>query len=224
MLVGSAHAAQTYPGPFVGSDVTYSSVTEASGDPVNDPEPLFGAPAIISPNTLDFDPIAEAFSSAAPPSDVTDGSLSFLVESNTSALLESITISEGGDFFFQGAVATPSPNSESVGAALIVQIRDADTEAVLLQDSVDFFQAYTSAPVQTGFWDMDLDFDVASLGRTELLVTLNNIVAASSVTGNTATIRKKDFDVTTTVIPEPGTVLLLASGGLLMMVRKRRNA
>lgn len=210
------NAAVLYPGPFVGADVTYTDVEETSADPVNDPEPLFGEPEIIAPNKLDFDPIHEAFASAAPPPDTTDGSLSFIVTAN-SGLLSVLNFSEGGDYTFAGL----TPSGEFVAASLNVQVRDAVTEAVLLSDSATFFKAYTGAPVESGFWSIDLDFDLTGLGVDEVLVTLDNTITASSTTGNTSSIRKKDFMVD---VPEPGSLVLLLSGGAMMVLRRRQAA
>ena len=53
MLLGTAASASvTYAGPFVGSTVTYTDVIEGSANPIEDPEPLYGAPTGITGDVL----------------------------------------------------------------------------------------------------------------------------------------------------------------------------
>lgn len=207
----SADASVVYPGPFVGVDVTYSDVVETSADPVNDPEPLFGAPTLVAPNALDFPTITAAFASTAPPPDTTDGSLSFLYSAN-SGLLTDLTISEGGDWTFAGG----TPSGEFVAASLTVQVRDPDTEAVLLSASDTFFTAFTSGPAESGSWSIVLPIDLTGLATDEVLVTLDNTLTASSTGNNSSEIRKTRFTV-----PEPGSLALLLAGGTLLGLRRR---
>ncbi len=216
----SANAEVIYPGPFVGTDVTYSDVRESSADPINDPEPLFGDPGIISPNTLDFDPVTEGFAAFAPQPDTTDGSLRFFVESNSSDTLQQISFREGGDYKF--TLGSAAPSFESVSATLRVFIKDANTEANLGTASVNFFESFDQPNVEEGVWSLSLDIDVSQFERTELLVELDNNLTASSITGNTAFIRKKEFSVTST-IPEPASLMLIVAGATLALGRRPRQ-
>ncbi len=211
----TASAAVTYPGPYVGADVTYTDITEASADPVGDPEPLYGAPTGITGNNLDFDPVASAFSADAPPPDSTDGSLMFLVTSNSGATIDTLIVSESGDYTFSGSPAA----GEAVAATLLVQVLDPVTEAVLISDTTSFFEVYDSAPLETGDWSHSLTFDLSGFGMTEYKVLVDNLLQASGNGQATSLIRKKDFDIN---VPEPATGAL-ALAGLALMARRRQG-
>jgi len=209
-------AAVIYPGPFVGSDITYTDVTEASAFPLDDPEPLFGAPT-VSGNTLDFNPSAGAFASSAPPPDVTDGALRFVVSSNSELDLASLLFTERGDFAFTGV----TPGGEFVSAQLQVTVLD-ENEDVLVDDDVSFFELFDAPTNEIGPWALSLNIDIPD-GHDTVIVELDNVLTASSTTGNTASIRKKDFDVTFNVIPEPATAGIFGLAAFGLLTRRRRN-
>ena len=212
----SASAVVTYPGPFAGVDVTYTDVEESSADPANDPEPLYGAPAILPANILDFDPSANAFAASSPAPDTTDGTLRFMIASNTAAPISTLVVRESGDFAFTGATS----NGELVAATLLVHILDATTEAVLLQQQATFSEAYDQTPSEAGNWSNEVSIDLSALGRTEYKVLINNLLQATGTGPATAFIRKKDFQID---VPEPASALLALSGGL-MLLRRRQSA
>ncbi len=212
----SASAVVNYPGPFAGVDVTYTDVEEASSDPLNDPEPLYGAPAILPANILDFNPSANAFAASSPAPDTTDGSLRFMIASNSAAAIPNLIVRESGDYAFTGAAS----NGELVAATLLVQILDATTEAVLLQQQATFSEAYDLTPNEAGNWSNSVNIDLSALGRTEYKVIINNLLQATGTGPATAFIRKKDFQID---VPEPASALLALSGGL-MLIRRRQSA
>ena len=211
-----ASAAMIYPGPFVGTNVTFTNVTESSADPINDPGPLYGAPTLLPSDVLEFDPEAGAFSADAPPADSTDGALSFLVSSNTAAPITALSIVEGGDYQFLGS----SPDGELVSATLFVRVLDPSDDSVIVTDSAVFVEAFDQPVVEGGFWNHSLSLDLSSYGLTEYKVIINNLLQASGDSATTSFIRKKEFQVQ--VVPEPASAALALTGLVLMAGRRRR--
>ncbi len=218
-FLGSSYvsAAVSYPGPYVGADVTYSDLVEASADPVNDPEPLYGEPEIAGGNKLDFDPSSNAFASYSPPPDSTDGALTFLVSSNSNAIIPTLQISEGGDYQFLGTVS----GGEAVAANLTVRILDAVTENLITLETATFVDVFDTVPNQGGFWNNNLTLDLTSYGLTEFKVQIDNTLQASGSGSASSFIRKKEFMVD---VPEPGMAALVFAGASLMLVGRRRSA
>ncbi len=212
-----AHAVVTYPGPYVGVDVTYTDIEEASADPIEDPEPLYGAPTLVPPNMLDFNPSAAAFSADSPPPDNTDGSLRLTVTSNTAAEIPVIIVTESGDYGFTGATS----NGELVAATLTVRVLDPVTQTVIAQDIATFFEQFDNTPNEVGFWDNAVTISLAGLGYTEVELLIDNTLQATGNANVTAEIRKKDFKID---VPEPGTALLAFAGSGLMLLSRRRSA
>jgi len=213
--VSSAQAVVLYPGPFVGTDFTYSNVSEVTTSS-GDPEPLYGAPTVTG-NTLDFNPDLYAFAADAPPPDNTNSTLSFTYASNTAAPLPYLAIYEDGDYLFSGTTAA----GELVTATIFVQIRDVNTNTLLTSASTSFSEIYDSPNVEAGFWSLNLFIDLTPYNRTAVRVTINNLLTASASGGSTAFIQKKDFQIDPEVIPEPASVALLGLGVLVMASRRR---
>ena len=214
MYAVNAAAVVNYAGPFVGTDVTYTDVEEASADPIEDPEPLYGAPQVLG-NILDFNPSAAAFAASSPPPDNTDGSLTFIISSNDQSPIPGLIIREGGDYQFLGGITA----GEVVGASLFVQVLDVATEAVLAQGTSSFVEAFDNTPIEGGFWDNTVSIDLNKFGKNQYKVVVNNLLQASGSSSATAFIRKKELQIDT---PEPGT-LSLAVAGLMLIARRRRN-
>ncbi len=217
LSASSAFAAVSYPGPYVGADVTYTDLVEASGDPINDPEPLYGEPEIAVGNKLDFDPSANAFASYSPPPDTTDGSLTFLVTSNNNTVIPSFQVMEGGDYQFLGSVT----GGEAVAAGLFVRILDANTDALIAQATDAFVDTFDNVPIEGGFWTNSVNIDLSQYGLTEFKVEIDNALQASGSGSASAFIRKKEFMVD---VPEPGMAALFFAGSTLMLSARRRSA
>ncbi|MEM1026591.1 MAG: hypothetical protein AAGJ38_00745 [Planctomycetota bacterium] len=211
-ITGSAVADVTYPGPFVGTTVTYTDIIEASADPAEDPEPLYGAPTGIAGDLLDFDP-TDDFVADAPPTDTTDGSLSFTMTAN-GGLLNELVVSESGTYSFVGP-----DNDELVAATLLVQVLDTQTNAVLTSQQVVFSEQYDSAPSELGTWSQSVSIDLAPFAVSSVDVVVNNILQTTGTGPGSAVITKQDFKVNT---PEPAAAALLAGLGMAML--RRRSA
>ncbi|MEM6392670.1 MAG: PEP-CTERM sorting domain-containing protein [Planctomycetota bacterium] len=213
----SASASVLYPGPFVGSTVTYSNVIESSGQ--GDPSPLFGEPVVVSGNQLSFDPEQFAFSVDAPPADTTDGALSFVITSNSSDPIPGIVVSESGDYSLFGFPT----GTEGVASILSVTVTDLSNPSNEIQAFSAFIEVFDDPPFEGVFWENEVVIDLSSFGTTEVEVVLNNTLQAVGDLGVPVTtfIRKKDFDVD--IIPEPSSAILIAVGAGLMAARRRRG-
>lgn len=211
--------------------VSYLDVTESSStDPV--PPALYGAPS-INGNLLDFDPIAFGSNSADGGGlDITDGQLNFTVEAEPGTSINTLLVSEGGDFSFSGV--TPDAGTFlSVSVATTVTILEVD--GLTLVTPIEIMQTDTFVtdyltignPPSTGlnFWSLDYNIDVLgaipgspTLGATKIEVVIDNQLLTTATDDNQAFISKKDFNIN---IPEPTSLALLSMGGLLLARRRR---
>ncbi|MEM8782816.1 MAG: hypothetical protein AAGE65_08145 [Planctomycetota bacterium] len=206
----SASAAVTYAGPFVGTTVTYTDVVESSGNPSEDPEPLYGVPSLVSGDLLDFDP-TDAFIADAPPTDTTDGALSFTMTSNAGPLT-TLIVSESGTFSFLGA-----ENDELVSATLRVIVLDPLSDAVLTEQEVVFVEPFDTAPAEAGSWSNALTIDLTSFGVSAVDVVIDNVLQATGVGPAETFITKTNFQINA---PEPAVAALLGGLGLAMLRRR----
>ncbi|MEM9753880.1 MAG: PEP-CTERM sorting domain-containing protein [Planctomycetota bacterium] len=207
----AANAAVSY-GDYIGTTVTFADVVEASGDPIEDPEPLYGAPT-VSGDTLDFNPTA-GFAADAPPTDTTDGALTFTLESNTaSPIAETMVISESGTFEFTGVGA-----GELVVARLLVQVFDL-TGTLLATDQQFYLNSYTGSAGETGTWSLTSSIDLTPFDATAVNVVVNNVLQTTGIGPAEVIIAKTDFDID---VPEPASAALL--GGLGLLALRRRSA
>jgi len=238
LIAAPAAAVPINYGNYVGITVSYLQVME---DSVTDPTPLFGAPN-LSGDTLDFNPVGFGASSTgggAP--DATDGNLAFMIEAKPGNILDEVVLSEAGDYtiFGTGGVAT----QVTVSAPVFIDIVEVDGVSI---DPIALALNMTFAPSDgdydlfndgVGFgviWSGSLSVDLTQAlidagesfidGVTKVNVDLDNILTATSESGSSATIGKKDFKgLSVTVIPEPSTVALLAAGLAALALRGRRS-
>ena len=206
-------------GDFAGSTVIYRGVTEAAT--TGDPEPLYGQPTITG-NTLDFDPTGD-FSAFVPQGsvigDTTDGKLSFTIEAKPGNFITSVSISEFGDY---AILAAPSSfTATSISGTLFVTVGDTVlTQGFVVNPTPPYVGSSPSTP-----WFATAVIDLTGLDATSVDVVLNNTLqAVTDSPGSTASITKKDVQVSvTTVIPEPGTLVLASLGISLILVPRRRR-
>ena len=122
-----AEAAPINWGDFVGNTVTYRMVTEDSGtDTV--PPCMFCQPT-VGGDTLNFNPVGFDASSNGVATDVTDGQLLFMIESNNkqTQAIQNFKISETGDTSLSGNVTVGSTSTAtSVEITPVVEIVEVD--------------------------------------------------------------------------------------------------
>ena len=235
LLLASIGQAASY-GNFVGTNVTYQSVSDGLG--------LYGAPT-ISGNALDFSPTAYVAScpvAGCPPSPViVDDALAFHIQAN-SGFIGSIILAEAGDTtlasFLNAFAAT------QVSAPVHIQIEVINGVPVSVSNpfvilKLDTFLTFNNGGLfqstvdgtGTHLWNGSLSVDVDQMialagltGRaTRIDFSMDNVLTAYAESGASARIQKKDVDgLTITVVPEPGTGLLMALG-LVGLAAIRRN-
>ena len=233
-------------GDLEGIQFIYQNVEESSA---TDPAGLFGAPIIVG-DALVFTPTAfRADASGAGDVDITDGALGTLVVAKDDNAIDMLDIVEYGDFTLAG-IGTDATLVGVTGRlfASIVEIDNMPvTDVIDLTAEMNFASdagTTTYVPDADGIWDlttdpgtsiwtgsvsMDIHGALQSLGlsgsATKVLLTFDNTLIAQSEEGTNAFIAKKrQITVTTSEVPEPGTITLillgLASLGLFRMKRR----
>ena len=218
-LTGFATAAPINYGNLSGSSVDFLGVTEDSG---TDPTPLYASPTVTG-DTLGFDPTA-SFSSSAPmgpaSGDTTDGKLSLVIEAKPGFYIDTVALSEFGDY---SLVATDGTSAMAIASGVIFGVDDVSntqTSDVFAASGTPF--SVTGPDFASGTWNADALLDYTGLNVTRVEIILDNTLQTVAQAGAAAFIAKNGFDlsVQTSVIPEPGT-LLLATGGMVLIIGTR---
>jgi hypothetical protein len=212
-------------GDFMGTSVTWVDVTEASA---TDNLPLFDMPTPAG-DSLNFDPIGFSASATglAPPIDLTDGQLLFMVVAKPGKAIANIKFAESGVTTVTG-VGTDLTYTD-VSAEGMLEINEVDGNPIDVIDvpiSLIFshradgqWQLVTDGEALTLPWtgmqfiDLNAILDANNipydLGVTKLSVDLDNALIARSEQGSLAFIDKKDYFIVTVNVPEPATLMLL---------------
>jgi len=236
LLSAAAHAGTINHGDFVGATVMYTDVTETSEDTV----PLYGTPVVLGDMLSFFQPGASpdpslGFTASAPPSNTTDGFLSFGLMANPGSAISTIEISEGGDYSMSalsGALAQVSANLiiQELAITYVDGLPIVPVVATFLDSVVIDFPPGPSP----GLWDLSALFDIDQLltdagvpfdlGATKISIKLNNVLQALATPGlAAASITKKEFDIDVeTRVPEPATCVLGMLGLAMVLVSRRR--
>ncbi len=240
---------QAFPGMtgWMGNDVWYAGVSET----INSPGPggpsaaLFGSPASITGNALDFDP--QGFVADAPGpgfnSDITDSQLSFMVVALPGKVIDNIFFTERGDTTLIGN-PTSFLTATSVTNSVFGEITHVNGSQLLTPVNVGGSMTFTPSggdyslsqdsngfPIFSAVWNgdllLDLDQFLAEAGisgsATKVNLTFDNTLSAVSADGESAFIAKKDFDGVTIVtnVPEPSAAVLLGIATVGFMRRRR---
>ncbi|MGB5395764.1 MAG: VPLPA-CTERM sorting domain-containing protein [Gammaproteobacteria bacterium] len=205
LFFSASHAAPINYGDFSGTSVMYLDVTETANTP-GDTEPLFSSPTVTG-NTLDFNPKGFAASAGGGGVDITDGQLNFMLRSIAGSAINSVIISESGDYTLFG---TGSAVTSVLAAASFSYVSVLEVDGVALANPLKLSSSSASFSLDLANnsgaaspWGLSLSVDVnAALtnagvsfngGATRLDVALDNILGAISEPSSLALIAKKDF-------------------------------
>lgn len=233
-----AGAAAINYGTFVGTDVSFIGVTESSG---TDAVPLYQAPTAVG-NALDFDPMTFVSFSVAGSADITDGQLNFFIQAHPGKGIDTVSVSELGDYTLIGSGGAGT--SASVGQVFFIKVLEVDNVPLTAaQQSTLSFTANTvfspsggtfnmadegqvSAAPWSGSFSKNIGAAVLASGlgqyATRVAVVSNNTLGTTSETGTASFIAKKDVVFSTTIVPEPASLGLL--GGIALLAMRRRRA
>ncbi len=229
---------------WMGSSVMWTGIQEtvlsADDAPATALDGLYQAPiGNASGTSLLFDPSSfEAQSTSGTPAiDVTHSLLNATIMSAPSAApLDSITISESGDYSFVGFGGSSATGiSGTISGQIIILESTAfgTTPTVFDIDNIDgvlsvstggstipggHFDTFDAAGPGAVNWTIDYFLDLSGLGVTKAEIQLDNILSASSEPTTSSLIQKK---VSLFVVPEPGTAVLVSLGLVGLAVRRR---
>ena len=218
--------------------VMYLDVTESSSSVPLPPE-RYGAPSIFG-NNLDFDPsnFGAVAVGALPGADLVEAQLNLDFMAVNGTGLNSLFISEGGDYTLAGS----GTSGTNVNAGLFAQVDITHVDGVQLATAISvvgtaqFTADLAANPGLNQAWtnSLLLDFGPAltnagfdpsiNFATKGDLVINNTLVAISESNPDTvAQITKKEFDINPGVVPEPTSLALIATGILLACPRRRRR-
>jgi hypothetical protein len=249
-------------GFFTGDAVTFGDVTESSLKPV----PLYGPPSTIAPpapvfpcasatpctitgNSLHFSPqlFVATSNNQVPPSDETDGQLTFSIQSKPGQTIKNIDFSEGGGLSVGGFAASNTDDTyvdvSAVGFVTVTEIDGVAVNPVPIPIALTFdfgvggdgtWRFKSEGPVNGFLWNggqfKDIKQDLINLGQTvvngatKATVNLDNILFAQSEPLGQAQIDKKLFLIITVNTPEPASIVMALIGllGATLLVRRSR--
>ena len=237
-LVTPALAGPAKSGSFVGDDITYTDVAEAT--------PRFGTPT-VSGNSLDFNPVGFSAGSSNGGTDSAIGNLAFGIEVNkkSSSRIGSISLSEIGTTTLAGNVP---PGSMATAAAVftsgVLDIHEVDFKGIN-HISVPFSMTFNpsggtyflgtdggggplfNTPF-SGSATLPVDAILIANGltpsATKVSIDLSNELHTVSEPLTSAFMSKLDFSVQTTVhTPEPTALSGLALAALALLQRRQRR-
>ena len=206
--------------PGIGpGEVSFLQVTENS---TTDPTPLYGAPTRVG-NQLLFFPNSFTSYSANGTADTTAGTLQMIIQAPQGLFLQTILVSELGDYSLLGA----GTSGTSAGVSGLLTVTDLTpgthgTDSAVL--NILPAPPYALPDDTSGEFSGTELVDLSGKNITKVMINLNNILQTTSEYGTTAFIEKKLFGITTiTYTPEPAALSLLGLGALGLLARRRRR-
>lgn len=213
------------------------------------PTGVFGNSIDFSPTAFGAQVTAPAGGFA---SEIVDGQLSFMVVAKQGSVIDNLQLLEAGDTTITALSSSIDTNS-SVTTAIFIDVVEIDGVPVgapvnltgsmvftpsggSYNNSQDGGQPYDTngagtifSALWSGVANIDFPTELATLGVpfrdgvTKINVTLDNTLSVTAVNGESAFIKKKDFDgiIITTNVPEPTTLALLALAGAGALMGRR---
>jgi hypothetical protein len=188
--------------------------------------PLYGPPTPFETG-LDFDPKNfVALSAGGGPPNIVDGQLNFTVMSPG---LNSLNLFESGDYSLIG-LGTPATQVIAAASirATVTQINGVNVAPIVLAVSNASFSDALPGAVALAPWSLGTSINIAGQlaagqNATKVEIVIDNQLVAASELTSAAFIAKKEFIITTDIIPEPTTFALgaLALCGAAAGTRRR---
>jgi hypothetical protein len=195
---------------------------------------LFGDPVLSGDNFLFFPNNFKAQASNGS-AQTTSDRLSFKVSTLHGEDIQKITIKEVGDWSILGGGSV-----KAFGTLYVTKLNTPGFGSVY-SDTLDTTYNYSSAPIvlqspakpvgeSDGQWDGTFEITLPA-GVTSAQIVLNNILQATSTTGGTSIIQKKELGspgegspqfLISASVPEPTSMSILALGGLALLRRHRK--
>lgn len=233
VLPSLVSAASVNYGDKVGTGIIYRNVSE---DSVTDPVPLYGNPA-ISGNALVFTPVNFGAFATNGSVDLTDSTLTTMIEAKPGLAIQQISFAEAGDYTLVGTgTALTSAIVRAPYFVRVVEVDGVGIAPIQFNSSLSFTPSngdyYLPTDAATGVtWTastlIDVDAILANAGRTgkatKVFFSMDNQLIATSEQGTISYIKKKTADgvTITTVVPEPVSLSALAGVSVLVLRRRR---